>query len=193
MRRITLKDIGLALNKSAATVSKALSNSSEISEETKKMVLDYANKHNFRFNTLARTLRKGNSRLIGLILPYINTPFFSELLGQIENHMSLYGYNLLVVQSGENGEKELECIESCLMKGVDGLIISSMGHSSSFTCLKRLSDERFPIVNIANIQQCTDATVVDASWGDLQQAKVSRLVEETCSVVLDRFDQLLTV
>jgi len=75
-----LKDIGLALNKSAATVSKALSNSSEISEETKKMVLDYANKHNFRFNTLARTLRKGNSRLIGLILPYINTPFFFGII-----------------------------------------------------------------------------------------------------------------
>lgn len=192
MRKITLKDIGIALNKSAATVSKALSNSPEISEETKRLVWDYANKHNFRFNTIARTLRKGQSKIIGLILPYINTPFFSELVGQVETQVTLLGYNLIVMQSSKNPVKELDCIESCLTKGVDGLIISSLGRNPSLACLQRLSCDRFPVVNIESIYSQIDCGIVETSWGDLQQTRVCQLAEVISKIAIDQLDKLLT-
>ena len=76
---ITIKDIAKALNLSIATVSKALRNSYEISAETKKLITDYAEKHNYKPNPMAQSLRKGKSKLIGVIVTNIDNNFFSQV------------------------------------------------------------------------------------------------------------------
>lgn len=66
MSNVTLRDIAQALNVSVSKVSKALSDSYEISEETKRRVLDYAEKHNYTPNRFAKCLKTGEAKLSGL-------------------------------------------------------------------------------------------------------------------------------
>ncbi|WP_449439743.1 LacI family DNA-binding transcriptional regulator [Pedobacter steynii] len=72
---LTIKDIAKALNVSVSSVSKALKDSHEISEKTRKLIQDYAKKHNFQPNPMAQSLRHGNSRSIGIVVPEIDNPF----------------------------------------------------------------------------------------------------------------------
>ena len=83
METITIKDIARALNLSTSTVSRALRDSYEISPETKKMVLEYAKKVNYKPNPIALSLQGGNSKAIGVIVPVIANNFFAVILPEI--------------------------------------------------------------------------------------------------------------
>src|SRR5882757_290314 len=82
---LTIKDISRALNLSISSVSKALRGSHEISEETKKTVLDYAREHNYRPNPIAQSLKRGRSKSIGVIVCNIDNNFFSQVINGIES------------------------------------------------------------------------------------------------------------
>jgi len=87
MAKTTLKDISKALNISISTVSKALSDSYEISEKTKKVVQDYATKMNFSVNKVAQSLKIGKTNTIGVIVCAINNTFIAEILDGIQKHL----------------------------------------------------------------------------------------------------------
>ena len=73
---VTIKDISKALNLSASTVSRALRGSYQISDETKKIVLEYAEKINYRPNPIALSLKERRSRAIGVMVCEIANNFF---------------------------------------------------------------------------------------------------------------------
>lgn len=75
---ITIKDIAKALHLSVSTVSKALRGSHEISEETKQTVMAYARANNYKPNPIAQSLKRGQSRSIGVIVCNIDNNFFSR-------------------------------------------------------------------------------------------------------------------
>jgi LacI family transcriptional regulator len=75
----TIKDIAKALNLSTSTVSRALRGSYEINPETKRIVLECAEKLNYRPNPIALSLKENRSRAIGVVVPEIDNPFFLKL------------------------------------------------------------------------------------------------------------------
>ena len=83
--QITIKDIGKALNISPSTVSRALQNHPDISQNTKDLVNKYAKEHHYKPNTLALSLRMSKNNTIGVIVPEINNYFFSSILAGIED------------------------------------------------------------------------------------------------------------
>jgi len=83
-KKTTIYDIAKALNITAATVSRALNNNPRISKTTRELVLTTAKKLNYQQNRLAQALKSGKSRNVGVVLPYINRTFFSNVIRGID-------------------------------------------------------------------------------------------------------------
>jgi len=122
--KITIKIIAKELGVSTSTVSKALRDSHEISQETKERIKAYANYYNYRPNNLALQLRSQKTKVIGIILPKIVHHFFSTVISGVEKVANERGYNIMVCFSNENQQKEIETINVLTNGSVDGLIVS---------------------------------------------------------------------
>lgn len=148
MKRITIKDIAKALGYSIGTVSKALSDSHEISPVTKVEIQKFANEQGYQSNQYAKLLRQGRTNIIGMIVPSIGNPFFSQILEGIEREMSETTYNLIIMQSVDDPQLELKHLEMLSKKGADAVVIAATGDNTSLRYLQRLKDEGIPIVLI---------------------------------------------
>lgn len=143
---VTIKDISKALNLSTSTVSRALRGSHEISSETKKLVLEYAEKINYRPNPIALSLKKGRSRSIGVVVSEIANTYFSQAINGIESIAYNRGYHVIITQTHESKEREIVNIEHLASRSVDGLLISLSSETVDLTYHKELHDKGLPIV-----------------------------------------------
>jgi LacI family transcriptional regulator len=142
----TIKDIAKALNLSTSTVSRALRGSYEISADTKKQVLEYAEKINYRPNPIALSLKERRSRAIGIVVSEIANNFFSEAINGIESIAYNCGYHVIITQSHESQERERVNVEHLASRGVDGLLISLSSESVDISYIKELHEKGLPIV-----------------------------------------------
>lgn len=99
MEVITIKDIAKALNLSTSTVSRALRGSYEINPETKRLVMEYAERMNYRPNPIALSLKENRSRSIGIIIPEIANNFFSQAINGMESIAYNRGYHVVISQT----------------------------------------------------------------------------------------------
>lgn len=143
---VTIKDIAKALNLSTSTVSRALRGSYEISGETKKLVLEYAEKINYRPNPIALSLKERRSRAIGIVVSEIANNFFSQAINGIESIAYNRGYHVIITQSHESQEREAVNVRHLASRGVDGLLVSLSSESVDLTHLRELHDKGLPIV-----------------------------------------------
>lgn len=145
-KTITIKDIAAALKLSTSTVSRALRGGYEISEETKKNVLDYAEKINYRPNPIALSLKERRSYSIGVVVCEIANSYFSQAINGIESIAYNSGYNVIITQSNEMYDREVMNVDHLASRSVDGLLISLSSQTSDVSYLKSLHDQGFPIV-----------------------------------------------
>ncbi|HEV8286031.1 MAG TPA: LacI family DNA-binding transcriptional regulator [Chitinophagaceae bacterium] len=143
---VTIKDIAKALGLSTSTVSRALRDSYEISPETKKLVLEYAEKINYSPNPIALSLKERRSRSIGVIVCEIANSFFSQVINGIESIAYNNGYNVIIAQSRESFDRELMNLQYLTSRSVDGLIISVSTETNDFSNFKQLHEKGLPIV-----------------------------------------------
>ncbi len=143
---ITIKDIAKALGLSTSTVSRALRGGYEISEETKKIVLDYAAKINYRPNPIALSLKERRSHSIGVVVCEIANNFFSQAINGIESIAHNAGYHVIITQSNESYEREVQNVQHLASRSVDGLLISLSSESADNSFIKSLHDKGLPIV-----------------------------------------------
>ena len=160
---VTIKDISKALNISASTVSRALRGSYQISDETKKAVMEYAEKMNYRPNPVALSLKERRSRAIGVMVCEIANNFFSEAINGIESIAYNRGYHVIITQSHESEEREKVNVEHHASRYVDGLLISLASETGDITYLKNLSDKGLPIVFFDRITDEIDTHKVTAN------------------------------
>ena len=142
----TIKDIAKALNTSPSTVSRALRGSHEISEETKRQVLEYAEKINYRPNPIALSLKERRSRSLGVIVSEIANNFFSQAINGIECIAYNRGYHVIITQSHESQEREKVNVQHLASRGVDGLLVSLSSETVDISHLKDLHEKGLPIV-----------------------------------------------
>src|SRR3954467_8415013 len=142
----TIKDIAKALNLSTSTVSRALRGSHEISGDTKKLVLEYAEKINYRPNPIALSLKERRSRAIGVVVSEIANNYFSQAINGIESIAYNKGYHVIITQSHESQDRERVNVEHLASRGVDGLLISLSSESVDISYLKELHEAGLPIV-----------------------------------------------
>lgn len=143
---VTLRDIAKALNLSISTISKALNDSHEIGSETKKKVLDYAKKHHYSPNRMAKGLKEGKSRSIGVVVCSLDNNVIAQMLDGIHKASNDKSYQIIIMQSKESEKLETACLELLYAGGVDGILISPAYETINFSYLNSLQASGLPIV-----------------------------------------------
>lgn len=121
----TLKDVAKEAGLAVETVSRVLNNRGYISEKTRKKVYDSMEKLGYRPNMVARTLSKGRSDAIAVIVPNMVHPYFSQMLGEIESYASGKQFQVYVSSSSGDPQKEKNLLELCENSLVAGVLIFS--------------------------------------------------------------------
>lgn len=121
----TLKDVAKETGLTVSTVSRVLNNRGYISEETRQNVYSAMKKLNYHPNEVARSLSKQSTNTIGVIVPHIRHPYFSELISNLENEAYKHKYKILLFNSKEKNDREREYLEMCTSNRVSGIILCS--------------------------------------------------------------------
>jgi DNA-binding LacI/PurR family transcriptional regulator len=146
MGQVTIKDIAKQLNVSVATVSRALRNAPDINPDTKKAVIDLATSLDYEPNYIAQSLVKKQTKIIGVIVPSIQSNYFSQALSGMTDVANDHGYYLMMCQSNETAGEELRNIRKLVSVHVDGLLISISKETKETEEFEKISQKGIPIV-----------------------------------------------
>ena len=185
-KKITLKQIARELDVSISTVSKALHDSSEISQETREKIQAFAKFYNYRPNNIALSLKNRKTKTIGVIIPEIVHYFFSKVINGIELVANKRGYNVIIGLSNESFDKEVLNMEMLANGSIDGFIISIAKETLSvqdYYHFKETINQGMPIVLFDRVidEIACDKVIID----DVNGAKiaVNKLVSSGCKSI----------
>ena len=185
-KKITLKQIAKELDVSISTVSKALKDSVEISEDTKQKIQAFAKLYNYRPNNIALSLQNQKTKTIGVIIPEIVHHFFSKVIRGIELVANKRGYNVIIGLSNESFDKEVINMQMLANGSIDGFILSISKETlqqQDYHHFKETINQGMPIVmfdRVVNEINC-DKVIIN----DLKGSKnaVSKLLCNGCKNV----------
>lgn len=180
---ITMKDIARDLGVSVATVSRALKDSPRISEAKRREIQEYARDHNFLPNVIAETLRKSRvqpNKVIGVIVPQFIHYYFASILKGVEEEASRRGYRIMVAQSDDKYEREVEICKSFYANKCCGIIVSMAKNTTKYDHFQKLIDMGIPLVFYDRICTGVNASrvVVDDYMG--AYTAVTHLIDTGC-------------
>ena len=118
----TIIDIAKYAGVGVGTVSRVINNEKSVSEKTRQKVLDAMKALNYSRNNMAFKLRKNETRIIALLVPVINHPFFAKLAYYVEDEAGKFGYSVILVSSQQRVDKEAEIITKIMQREVDGAV-----------------------------------------------------------------------
>lgn len=148
MRKVTMMDIALKAGVSKATVSMVLNKKDEsISAETREKILGITEELGYIPNSIARSLSTKKSGTIGIILPDIINPFFSQMARAIEDAASELQYNVIFCNTDNDNEKEEMYLKLLISKLVDGVILISGGKSAKNVSILKANHVPFVLVD----------------------------------------------
>ena len=165
MKNVTLKDVAKAAGVSYATVSRALSGSSQIGSETRERVLKLCDEMGYTTNFVARSMVTKRTNLIGLVVPSVDNQFMSELAYHAEVSARSHGYNIMLCDSGPDLRQEKTVVKLLLGRQVDGILIVPQSYRS-YESLKPYLDQTPTVFLSENLRDQPQSYVaVDNSRG----------------------------
>src|SRR5690625_2362871 len=124
LMRITLKDIAEKANVSISAVSLVLNDKPcRITQEKKDKIKQVAEEYNYSPNQIARSLVTRQTKTLGLIIPDIENIFFSSLAKNIEEKCRKKGYTLIIVNSNDNYQDDIDLLNLLNARSVDGIFM----------------------------------------------------------------------
>ncbi len=161
--QVTIKDIARILGISASTVSRALKNHPDISEDTKVAVNELAIQLNYQPNAVALSLRQSRSYTLGVIIPEIVHYFFSSVISGIEDVAYDAGFTVMMCQSNEKYDREVANARMLLAHRVDGVLVSISKETTDYSHLKMLQAGNIPLVFFDRIvpEIAADQVIID--------------------------------
>lgn len=184
--KATLKQIAKELNVSVSTVSKALSNSPEISEPTKIKIQEFAKLKNYKPNNIAINLKNRSTKTIGVIIPNILNPFFAKVFSGIEKMANEKGYNVITCISNESLKKEIHTMDMLSNGTIDGFILSISEETQKqqeFKHFKEIISEGIPIVMFDRISDEVNCDKVIVDDFDSSVNAVNHLIKLGCKKI----------
>lgn len=119
---VTIKDVAKYAGVGVGTVSRVINNEKSVGEKTRKKVIEAIETLNYSRNNMAFQFRKNETRIIALLVPVINHPFFAKLAYYIEDEAGRFGYSVILVSSQQRVDKETEIINKITHREVDGAV-----------------------------------------------------------------------
>jgi len=162
--KVTIKEVAKEANVSPSTVSRVISNSSQISEETKEKVREAIKKLKYKPNAIARSLANKKSRILGVVLPneaqdLITNSFFIQAMKGMSSYAQNKKYYITYAFS-ENQKIELEYINDFITSNlVDGICL--LRARTEDKSIKYLKEADFPFVVIGRPEESEDMLWVD--------------------------------
>ena len=176
--QVTIKDIARRLKISVSTVSRALRGSTDISSETRRLVLSVAEELHYSPNPIALSLRDKKTRVIGVIVQEIANNYCSSVIAGIEDVAFKMGYNVLISQSHEKIHLEVLHTRLLASRRIDGLLITLSNETTNVDHLKEMIDKGIPVVMFDRVSDAmqTHKVVVDDYKGAFDAT--SHLIEQ---------------
>jgi LacI family transcriptional regulator len=177
---VSMADLARELGVSMTTISRALSDHHSIGAATKQRVLKLAKKLNYQPNHLATALRTGQSKLLGVVVPYIEGKFFPSVIQGIEQAASKAGFSVIVCQSHEDVQLERRNVETLLNAQVAGVLVSLARNTQQYQHFDKVRSRGIPLVFFDRIPttELVNSVVLDDHKGAFQAT--SHLLEQGC-------------
>jgi LacI family transcriptional regulator len=154
----TIRDVAERAGVSTTTVSHVVNGTRKVDPDTAARVSAAIDELGYRPNALARSMRRGQTHTVGIVIPDIANPFFGDLARSLEDHMFEAGYSAIICNSDGDERKEVRYLDVLLSKKVDGLLLIAASQPSEG--LRQLVESGPPTI------------VVDRELGDLPVSQV---------------------
>lgn len=177
-KKVTLKTISERLGVSTATISKALRDSTDISEDMKMKVRALTEELGYRPNLLARSLVQKRSNIIGVIIPDLNISYYADLVQYIYENAQMRGYESIVMFHHEDPCKERRNLEFLTSLQVDGILISLTNGNKNSDMLKRIQSQGTPVVCYDRRTECDEFSLITIDDYVATEALLKSFVEK---------------
>lgn len=157
----TMKDIATKAGVSINTVSRALNNKPDISKQTRNLILEIAQELNYTPHDLAKSLVTRKTHTIGIIIPNNKDPFYAEVVDGIGHESRKRGYSVILCNSHDNADMELQLIRHLREKRVDGMLMYPLQEDDRY--IQELKNSLVPMVFL---NRHTDALECDYVMND---------------------------
>lgn len=147
--KVTVHSVAERAGVSIATVSRVMSNNPSVNPEMAERVRRAASELGYRPSASAQGLASGRTQTVGLVVPNLGNPYFSDLIKSVASSAGAEGYRLLVADSNEHTSEELDLAQS-LLRGADGLILVSPRLDRSD--LVELGSNKHPVVLVNRVE-----------------------------------------
>ena len=164
MTNTTLKQISEVLGLSISTISRALKDHPDISEKTKKRVIELANTLDYEPNVNAINLRTSKSKLFGLIIPSISHLFYNSFVSAVEEESRKSGYSLMILQSGNNPDNEIINLKLFRQNRIAGLFVCLSSSTTNIQPFLKLEEQEVPVIffdKVPEMENCNKVCVAD--------------------------------
>ncbi len=174
----TIKEIAQRLNVSVSTVSRALHDHPSIGLRTKMQVQKLAEELHYEPNQAAISFKQGKTMTLGVILPSLGEEFFSMAINGIEDVATQNKYTVLIGQSHDNTEREVQIVDTMRRHRVDGLVVSLAKTTKSYEHFEQLEKYNIPVVFFDRVPGNPDAYTVSCNLQNSSVELVDWLVQQ---------------
>lgn len=153
MQQSTLKKLSEALGISISTVSRALKDHPDISDNTKKRVKELATALEYEPNTYAVQLRTRQSNVLGILVPMIDNYFYDSFIAAVEDEARAHGYSVMIMQSRDKRDIEKANLQLFRKNMVMGLFASVSIETEDLTPFRKMEEMKTPVVFIDRVPE----------------------------------------
>ncbi|MFC6170405.1 catabolite control protein A [Loigolactobacillus jiayinensis] len=171
---ITIYDVAREASVSMATVSRVVNGNPNVKPATRKKVLEVIDRLDYRPNAVARGLASKKTTTVGVIIPDVTNIYFSSLARGIDDVATMYKYNIILANSDENGQKEIQVLNTLLAKQVDGVIF--MGNQITESIRAEFTRSKTPIVLAGSVDPNEQVASVNIDYVEAIDEATSTLV-----------------
>ncbi len=160
----TLKELSEILNLSISTVSRALKDHPDISEESKKRVRELAMALEYEPNAYAIQLRTNESKVLGILVPSVANFFYDSFISAVEEEARSTGYSVFIMQSGDDAEVELTSLKLLKRNRVTGLFVAITTDTNDLSPFLKLNELNIPLVffdRVPDYDNCNKICLAD--------------------------------
>ena len=147
---VTVTDIARRVNMTPVTVSRAFNRPELLKPETLARILEVAQELDYVPNAFARSLKRSESLIIGVITASVDNPFYSEMIKAISREAKKHGYTIMLVDTDGSEALESKAVDTLLSYRVAGIVLSPVSDEPDYqpAYLSRLSNGDVPVVQL---------------------------------------------
>jgi LacI family transcriptional regulator len=187
MENITLKRIAEALGLSISTVSRALKDHPDISAATKKRVNEIAEFLDYEPNINAINLRAKSNRVLGLIVPTISGFFYDSFIAAVEEECRLNDYRLMILQSGNDPQIEINNLSICRQNRISGLFVCLSTNTESLAAFDKFKEADIPLIFFDKVPDGNNYNKICVADAAAAKAAAQLLLEKKKKKILSLF------